>query len=254
MVILFILLLIVFFISFYFKKNNDFLVSKFKDNNTIVFGAKGTGKDLLFQLVIYKSKLPYLSNIDYGYSYSNISLKDISVAPNTFESLIENNITIINKNPSIEGVNIFISDAGIYLPSQYDSKLSKEYASLPIFYALSRHLYNSNIHINTQALNRVWVKLREQSDHYFKTLKTIKFFPFVLLVKVRYFSEYQSAENNLLPMNKSIINKFNKGLSNQYEATNGIIKDFYVLIWRKKIFYDSRHFHKVFFGSKFNKY
>lgn len=43
---------------------------------------------------------------------------------------------------------------------------------MPIFYALSRHLYNNNIHVNVQNLGRLWLKLREQADSFIRVLGT----------------------------------------------------------------------------------
>src|SRR5690606_12577738 len=112
-----------------------------------------------------------------------------------YENFINDNVQQIEKREQLECADIYISDAGIYLPAQYHYLLDKKYKSLPIFYALSRHLYNNNVHVNTQALNRVWDKLREQADSYFKALKTIKIFG-LLFTRVRYYETYQVANEN----------------------------------------------------------
>ena len=94
------------------------------------------------------------------------------------------------------------------LPSQYDTKLYKSYPSFPIFYALSRHLYNSNIHCNTQNLSRVWKALREQADFYIKCIEVKK--PFILglfgFLRIDFicYDKYESANNSLLLKNSSI--------------------------------------------------
>ena len=43
-----------------------FVVSEFKRCNVVVDGKKGTGKDLLFQYVIWKRDEHYYANISYG--------------------------------------------------------------------------------------------------------------------------------------------------------------------------------------------
>lgn len=249
LVVLLIIIAIILFIILKLYLNNRFLVRKFKDNNVIVFGAKGTGKDLLFQNVIrLRKKEKYYSNIDYGYDYETIALKDISVAPNTYDNFILSKITTLKKREEMEGKDIYISDGGIYLPSQYDTMLSKLYPSFPIYYALSRHLYNQNLHINAQALNRIWVKLREQADHYFNTRTSFKIGPF-MFTRVIYYKEYTSAEKKILPMKiRGLSNNANRALIEQHRAVYGEIKAMYTVQPIKSIKYDTRYFHKLLFG------
>ena len=238
--------------------NNKFIVSKFIDNNTIVFGAKGNGKDVLFQMVIYKRKEFYMSTQSYGGKYIHASIKDFNLDPNTFNDLIEGNVTIVKKHNDWEGNDFYISDGGIYLPSQYDSLLSKLYPSFPILYATSRHLYNLNIHANTQALSRLWIKMREQADSYIKLRGVINIGGYLFL-KVRYYSEYRSAEMGIMPMaNAGLASKNNMLYSTtpammkaEFESMNGIVKDMLCVIRKKHIHYDTRYFHKLFFGISY---
>lgn len=258
MIIIFALLLIaLLLVLFYFYRNNNFVANKFANNNVITFGVKGSGKDLLTQLAINKRKTPYYATIPYGGDYSPITVKELTVEPNTHDYMVLDQIVQIKKDHNREGVDCYISDGGIYLPSHLDTQLTKAYPSFPIYYALSRHLYNSNIHINTQALNRIWVKLREQADHYFMARGVIKIFG-LLFIKVRYYSEYSSAEQHKLPMAKDVTfqnlgfgNKFNRALKLQFEAENGIIKDFICCIRVKNVHYDTRVFHEKIFGMKY---
>ena len=114
--------------------------NKFKECNVIVSGKKGTGKDLLFQLIISKRKREnYYANIDYGYKYHHIGLKDISVEPNTYLNFIDDDVKKIKKLHD-DKEDIYISDGGIYLPSQYDSILYKKFPA--VHYAI--HLALSN--------------------------------------------------------------------------------------------------------------
>ena len=175
MVIIVIALVVFLFIGIVFltsyKINKKFLLDRFNEGNVIVAGKKGKGKDLLFQYVINNRKQPYYSNISYGNSYSEIKLKDLSTDLNSYTEIVEDNIS---KTPHkfFESTDFYISDIGIFLPSYMDSKLYKQFPSMPILYALSRHLYNSNIHCNTQNIERGRKALREQADSYIIVRKT----------------------------------------------------------------------------------
>lgn len=245
--IIFFIILIVVVLRLYF--NNRFLVKKFNDNNVIVFGAKGTGKDLLFQNVIRLQKnKPYYSNINYGYKYNHILLKDLSVSPNTYENFILGNISLIPKNNEMEGKHVYLSDLGVILPSQMDTQLTKLFPSFPIYYALSRHLYNQNIHGNSQALNRIWIKIREQADHYFHCRTSFKIGPF-MFTRAIYYSEYKSAEQRILPMKiRGLNNNVNRALIEQHRAQFGEISSRYFVQPVKKIKYNTREYHKILFG------
>lgn len=251
-IILFLLLLIVVTIFWRLERNAKFIAKKFEEGNTITFGAKGKGKDLLLQKVIKVRKKKYFSNVDYGYRFNYIDIAELALGKNTYENFIEGVVEVVKKNEELEGADIYISDAGIYLPSQYHYLLDKKYKSLPIFYALSRHLYSNNVHVNTQALNRVWDKLREQADSYFKALKTVKVFG-LLFTKVRFYETYQAASENRAPMRKRMLNKFNKGLYDEYQAYNGLVYDMWICQRVSRVKYDTRHFHRVVFGDEANE-
>lgn len=254
MIFLFIGLFILVIVFFRLRSNVNYIVSKFSNNNVIVFGPKGSGKDLVFQTVIASRKKRYLSNIPYGGDYDLVTPKDISVSPNTYNHLINGSVVEISKK-HYEGVDVYFSDGGIIFPSQYDNVLSKLYPSFPIYYALSRHLYNSNVHINTQALGRIWLKIREQADHYILCRRSFKFL-WWFFIKVTYYDTYSSAEGKLRPMvvpwSVPIFGpkyKELKALKEQFEATNGIIRSMWLFVPRRRVKYDTRYYHKVFFGA-----
>lgn len=247
------LYLIYFFV--HCKRTNKMLIDYFKESSVIVYGPKGTGKDLLFQKVIYlKRKKPYLANISYGYKCNIEPIKSLSVAPNSFESFINEKITTINKKDNYEGLDYYISDAGVFLPAQYNGALNKNYYSLPIFYALSRHLYGMNIHMNSQYLNRAWNMLREQADRFIRCVNKVKT-PFGIIAKIRMYDKYESACKNLLPMRKPfILNRFGQAIYKQYIATNGEIKTRHYFMRYKNIKYDTRVFHKIVFGKTYKEW
>lgn len=247
-IVLYIVIVIILLAHLKMFLNGTFIASKFKRSNIIVFGRKGSGKDLIFQKVINLSKKPHLANMVYNEKTQIIDVGDLNVSPNTYEDFIDGTVQKTHYYKQYNKSDVYISDAGVILPSQYDSKLDKKYPSLPILYALSRQAYQMNCHVNTQALNRVWKKLREQADGYFKALMTISL-PFMLYTKVRYFEEYQSADANLLPFKKTLMNKDANALKKQYDATNGKVIDMWICQRKKMIKYDTYYFRKVLFRN-----
>jgi hypothetical protein len=244
-IIILLSVLLFLFLLYKSKKSKDYIVKVFRRNNVIVYGKKGSGKDLLFQMVINRRKELHYSNIEYGKNSMHVNVSDLSLFPNTFENIIDNNIQKVFPNLK-EHIDIYISDAGVILPSHYDAKLDKKYPSLAIFYALQRHLYQSNVHVNTQALTRVYKKIREQGDGYIKCLRAVFIGPFYIQ-QVIYYDRYETAEQSLLPMDKPLLNNPNTALYNQYVATNGIIKPLWYFGLKKNIKYNTRYFKDVFF-------
>ena len=265
--------------------NSHFL--KKKSTNLFIFGAKGDGKDMLIQKSVYlkydthtvlkyflnRNRKTPLANDDYGYGTRVIEPKEIfNLAPNTYANLIESKIKLIDKVDDFEGRDYYLTDSAVYFPSQEDSRLNKEYPSFPLFYALSRHLYNMNIIVNTQVGGRLWKKLREQvQDGYIEALGTTGFsklsnaIPLMrkfAIIKCRYYSKLESAERGLLPFMKlAVLNKVmdktvymtNAGATEeQYRAENGIIKDLTIIMNKNHIKYDTRIFHEKMFGYKSN--
>lgn len=230
--------------------HTSFIVNNFKNVNVIVVGKKGTGKDLLFNKVINKRKSFYYANIPYNdkYGYKIITPKDISIYPNTYEQFLENKLKKV-KRIFYENKDIYLSDGGIVLPSYMDSRLYKTYPSLPCYYALSRHLYNSNLHVNVQNLGRVWKALREQADFYCVCKRTIKI-PFFLITRVITYDKYQSVEQGLMPMKNSFLNKHQRAIYQEYKALYGDIRCGYVIQRKCKVKYDTRYFEKVLLKGK----
>lgn len=252
LIIVFVLLFIViFFIKNHLKVKE--MIKEFKRSNVIVFGKKGTGKDLVFNYVINKRKETYYSNIDYGGDYNYIETGQLTTG-NSYLDFIQDDIKVIEKDDLREGKDIYLSDCGIILPSQYDSSLHKIFPSFSSYYALSRHLYNSNVHCNTQALSRVWKALREQADYYVNTRYTIKLFG-LLITKVYTYDNYPSAEKNIRPykLKKGLNDRTAQELYQEFESVNGVIKSMYVIQKAKNIKYDTRAYHAYIFGYPFVK-
>lgn len=252
LVILVAIVCIVLFVKQQLSKS--FIKHAFSDNNVIVYGRKGRGKDLIFQEAIHlRKKQEYYSNVDYGHKYNHCSAKDLDLSPNDYVKFINNEVEILDKEKyPFEKKDFYFSDAGIIFPSQYDTLLHKQFKTFPVAYALSRHLWNNNIHVNTQSLDRVWKALREQADYYIKCRKTIKL-PFHLIVLYTSYEKYSAAQQELLPMPHHMLDKTNRMAYEQFNATNGKIKNRFIIISKINVHYDSRAYHKTIFGFPVNR-
>lgn len=241
LILLSIPILIILILNFSHK---SFLKKIFNNGSVIVFGKKGSGKDLLFNYIINTRK-EYYSNIPYKKKGCNvIQLHQLSCNL-TYEDFINGNY-VLSEPVFKESVDTFISDAGVYLPSQYDAMLHRKYKSLPVFYALSRHLYQMNIHSNTQALDRLWKALREQADYYVKTLGSFKL-PFIVVTRFRFFDKYSSALNDIRPLKRSLL----KGeVGNVHNANVGEIKDGFIIQFKFNIKYNTRYFKELLLKQK----
>jgi hypothetical protein len=227
------------------RMNLNFIVKQFERNNMVVFGKKGSGKDMLFQQVINKRNKFHYANIPYGKNTLPILMNDISLYPNTYEHMINGKITKVDPNLK-ERYDIYISDAGVMLPSQYDWLLHKKYPSLPLLYALQRHLYASNMHVNVQSLGRIWKPIRELADGYIQCERVLWIGPFYIQF-ITYYDRYESAERSLLPMKRRLVNGTSDAIADQYIATNGTIKPMYIMGTKNRIHYNTRYFKDVFF-------
>lgn len=172
------------------------IMKLFKKGNVCVTGLRGTGKDLLMGNVIARRKETYVSNMNYGYDYIPLKLTDLDIK-NTYKEFISGNVKKYIY-PYPKNVDIYISDCGVYLPSQYCNLLNRDYEGLISFQALSRQIGRCNVHTNAQNLNRVWDKLREQSDTYIRCCWCIYFLGFVFQ-KVVIYDKYESCLNRLNP-------------------------------------------------------
>lgn len=236
-----IIVVIVWFIGNAITNSNT--LWNFKHCNVLVAGKKGSGKDMLFQWVINKRRDYYYSNISYGGHRKVIKLKEVSCAPNDYNHIVNDQI-VKQPHKFKEGKDIYVSDIGVYLPSYMDSKLYKEFPSMPVLYALSRHLYDSNIHCNTQNIERGWKALREQADFYIIVKRTYKL-GHLFITKYYSYENYESARRGIKPMKARILNKFSKAEYDKYIAENGEIRKGYIFQWKRKLYYDTRAMEKI---------
>ena len=173
------------------------LVHEFQRCNVMVFGKKGSGKDVIFAHVIALRNEKHYSNIPYDGNTEIIRLDEIGAGDNTFEDCINGTITKFMPRFD-EGCDIYVSDAGIYFPNTMDKQLNTFYPSMPVLFALARHLYQNNIHTNCQAFGRPWKKLREQADSYIQVLRTVRRGDY-LYVKIVGYDKEKDAENEQNP-------------------------------------------------------
>lgn len=243
---LLIFLLVVLYKHFTTRKR---IKDAFTNGSVMVSGRKRFGKDVLFQDMINARKEPYFANIDYGNDYTHIEMKDLLLGDNDYKSFIDGKVTPCEKIEKLEGHDIYISDGGVYLPSQMDSYLHKIYPSFPITYALSGHMYNNGIHVNTQRLDRVWKALREQADYFVRMRKRCLKLPFFIVLFTTEYDKYESAVQELSPMKSTLFNKYSKAEKELYKAQHGFIKDGLIIVRKRSLHYDTRAFHKVIFGE-----
>jgi hypothetical protein len=212
------------------------LINEFARCNVIVSGKIGSGKDVLFAHVIYLRAAPHYSNVSYDELTEVINLDSLSLFPNTFESCLSGDIVKVVPRFE-ERRDFYISDGGVYLASQEDKALVTAYPSMPMFFALIRHLYDSHVHVNVQNIGRLWKKLREQADSYIRVLSTTEYDNY-LLVKAISYDNYESAERGYTPSDKA-----------RDVMAHGEIKEHSFKVYKWELHYDTRYFRNVFFAA-----
>lgn len=225
------------------------IIRYFDLGNVCVCGLRGKGKDMLTANVVARRKLPYVSNVDYGYSFNQLHPMDFNCGGNTFRNFIEGNVKKY-VYPFPDGVDVYISDAGVYFPSQYCSLIDRDYGYFATFMALSRHLGCSNVHVNVQNLNRCWTKIVEQSDSYIMCNWCKVFFGKIVVQKVTIYELYDAAVKRVpvfcLPkpwFNSDRIFQW-KIQKQNYEIAHGSIKPG-LLVYINKSNYNTRIFKEV---------
>lgn len=220
--------------------------------NSIEFGFQGKGKTTLNCLMAHytQKEVGYASNCDFGGDIKEkIKLNVINVGDNTNVEVIKGNIKRLEKHSSFEMRPIIIDDAGQYFGNWDEANLKKAFASTPQAVASWRQQYNSHIHFNIQRCGRLWKLLKEQCE-VFILARGVIWLPFFAVIKFRYYDKLESAEGMLRPFKAPIGNKEAKALKVQYECMNGTIKDYFTIVPRKWLKFDSRYLHEFYFGTK----
>lgn len=239
-----------------------YVINQFKKGNVIVTGLRGDGKDMLFANVIARRKSIYISNLDYHCQRSpfiRLNLDRLNVK-NDYSNFIENNVVAYDY-PYPENCDIYISDAGVYFPSQNERELCKQFPQMPIFQALSRHIGNCNFHCNVQNLNRLWDKIREQSDIYIRCVSCRVLFGKWVFQRVIVYDKYESCLNRVEPYIHIKAPLLSHGNSRaeylskdelalrEFKERNGLVKG-QILIYKNKSQYDTRFFKKLLADGK----
>lgn len=228
------------------------IIRYFKRGNVSVCGLRGRGKDMLMANVVVRRRKPYVSNVDYGGEFIRFDPNLINLSGNTYKSFLSGNV-VPYCFPYEDGTDFYISDVGVYFPSQYCSELNKQFPHIPAFMALTRHLGDCNFHYNVQNLNRCWDKIREMSDIYIMCRRCIVILGLVFQT-VRIYEKYDSAVSAAppFPVRKPWLNSDRRlwwELSNaNYLCSHGKIRKG-LLIYRNKSNYDTRIFKSMLEGG-----
>lgn len=224
------------------------IIKMFDKGNVSVCGLRGAGKDMLFANVIMRRNKRYISNTNYGPGWIPFHPEMLN-CNNTYNNFLTGNVKPF-KYPYPDGIDIYIADGGVYMPSQYQGELCKGYGHIPVFMALSRHLGDCNVHYNVQNLNRMWDKIREQSDTYIRCIWCKVFFGKLVIQKVICYEKYESAVNRvpvfrlrkpLLDANRLQLWEIQKS---NYDIAHGEVKS-RLLIYFNKSNYNTRIFKEM---------
>ena len=235
-----------------FKK----IIKLFKNGNGCVTGLRGTGKDLLCGNVIARRKLAYVSNMDYGGKFFMADFDKLNCGGNVYDNFISGDVKYYRWDYPM-GADVYISDAGIYFPSQYCSQLNNKYGSLATYQALSRQVSKNNFHINTQNLNRVWDKIREQSDTYIRCRKCIYIFGLVIQF-ITIYDKSQSCIDRVKPckITAPLFNAAARTSALTYKEnffnTHGNVKN-HVLIYFNRSKHDTYRFKEMLEGGRYRE-
>lgn len=233
------------------------IIKLFENGCVSVCGVMGSGKDLLTGNVIMRRQKSYVSNLYYGGIQEKLDFDKLNCGCNTYKNFLSGKINYYEW-PFADGTDIYLSDAGLYLPAQYCNELNRMYPYLPNVFALIRQLGDARFHVNSQALQRVWDKFREQSDTYIMCKWVVK--PLIRLFgivvqRVYIYESYESAVKHVPPFRvpRPLLNpdrKFQWELAYQnYEIAHGRIQA-RTLIYRNKSKHNTREFKEMFLNGK----
>ena len=227
------------------------IVRLFDKGNVCVCGLRGSGKDVLFGNVIARKdtrkRKAYISNLDYGGKHIPLDLHDFDCGENAYKDFIDGKVKQY-VFPFPEGTDLYISDCGVYFPSQYCNELNRDYKYFPTYFALSRQVSHNNVHVNAQNLNRVWDKIREQSDTYiYCRWCKVLFRGRLVIQKVTVYDKMQSCIDRVKPFSMSLPlfgkdSKTNIKLEKErFTQTYGSVKN-RIMIYRNKSKHDTYMF------------
>lgn len=240
--------------------NTKKIIKLFEQGNVCVCGLRGQGKDLLMANVVCRRQLPYISNMDYGGVRYELDFRLLDCGQNTYANFITGDLSYYDFIYPDE-TDIYITDAGVYLPAHFCNNLNRDFPYFATFMALSRHLGDCNVHFNVQQLNRCWDKVREQSDLYIMCKGVCKWFlrlTGIVIQRVVLYEKYQSAVDRVPPFRLpkpffSFERRYQWKIEKQhYEVSYGSITPL-LLIYRNRSNYNSRIFKEMLLNGKKTK-
>lgn len=236
------------------------IIKLYENHSVACTGMKGSGKDLLISNVVTRRKVPYICNIDYTHDTNFIPLdfNDFNIH-NTRKELVSGNVNYYEWMHPLK-TDVYISDAGVYFPSQYCNELNKEYPYYPLFLAIQRHLtLGGKTHYNCQNLNRVFDKIREMCDIYIYCHWSI-YFKGLVIQKITIYDRASSCQDRVktprLPRSSLLFPNRDAEMQKQiyldkFRNTYGRTDTRY-LIYFNKANYDTHHFKKLLKEGKKN--
>lgn len=230
----------------------------FEKHNMCVVGEKGSGKDLVFGNVIASRKLPYVANMSYGYEWNELKLSDIMCSDNTYKELLDKHVYKY-VCPYPDKTDVYFSDIGVHLPSQYNNELDKKYQGISMYSALCRQLGDNRFHCNSQALGRIWLKLREQATRFILCRWTLYIKGLnICITKYTLYDKDSSCEARVSPcrVRVPLFNREAKINAQIYRDDffnkHGLVED-YLVIYHNKSKHNSRYFKELFENGKKEK-
>lgn len=224
------------------------IIKLFEKGSVSVFGMRGSGKDMLFANVVIRRKKPYISNTYYGGDFIPFNPEQLN-CNNTWRNFMSGHLNHY-VCPFEDGTDFYIADGGVYMPSQHQGELCKEYGHIPVYLALIRQLMDGEVHFNVQQISRMWDKLRELSETYIRCMWCKVFFDKLVIQKVIIYELYDSACNKVPPfrlrrplLNAERIQRWEIQKSN-YEIAHGVVKPRILIYWKKSN-YNTRVFKEM---------
>lgn len=237
------------------------IVRLFENGSVNVSGLRGTGKDMLMANVIAIRGKPYISNVNYGGDWTPLDVGAFNIG-NSYRDFLDGTLSPY-VYPYPDGMDVYTSDSGLLFPSQYSADLDKRYPYLATVHGLLRQLGECSWHTNSQRNDRVYNKIREQSDTYivcngiFKPLLKLSKGKLVLQV-VTIYSKASSAQDFVppYPVPRPILGGAEALLAwsldkAKYDITYGKVKR-RILFYINRSAYDTRIYKKVLERGSFD--
>lgn len=219
----------------------------FENGSVTVCGMRGSGKDMLFSNIIERRKKPHISNIPYNENTILFDYSKLDCGGNSYKDFTKGKLKPYTF-PYADGTDIYLSDCGVYFPSQYCNELNRDYKEFPTFLALSRHLGKCSVHFNAQDVGRPWDKIREQSDTYIMCL-WCKVICGVVIQKIRIYDRYDACKARVRPcrikkpficLNPDRLLQIRMYQDNFYNQHGQVSER--ILVYTNKSNYDTRYF------------